>query len=167
MEKDKKKGVGILGEKGRAYCEATTVHGFAYWVAAPTTPEKIFWVCVVLTGFTCAGLIVDSAIRDWIENPGDTGIETFTMESNSKLSLHCQIDNTLRISFLQPITEVDYPALTFCNPDGYDTGEYVRTVFNNFAFKESTDVGANSESQKLRGAFDGYIGEVAANVWSN
>ena len=36
----------------------------------------------------------------------------------------------------QPVTEVNFPAVTFCNPYGHDTGEYVRAVFNNFEFPE-------------------------------
>jgi hypothetical protein len=36
------------------------------------------------------------------------------------------------------VQDVDFPAVTFCNPQGHDTGEYVRAIFNNFAFLEET-----------------------------
>ena len=68
----------ILPAQGKAYCEATSIHGFAYWVGAPRILERIFWVCVVIAGFTCASLIIHAAITDWIEYPGTTGIQTFS-----------------------------------------------------------------------------------------
>jgi hypothetical protein len=34
------------------------------------------------------------------------------------------------------VQEVDFPAVTFCNPRGLDVGEYVRAIFNNFMFLE-------------------------------
>ena len=75
----------LVGWHAKAYCEATTVHGFAYWVNAPRFVERIFWVAVVVTGFTCASLIISAAVRDWQENPGVTTIKTF---SRVDLNLH-------------------------------------------------------------------------------
>lgn len=65
----------------KAYCETTTIHGFAYWVSAPRLLEKLFWAIVVVIGFTCAGLIVTSAVKDWNENPGVVIINTFSKVS--------------------------------------------------------------------------------------
>ena len=61
-----------------AYCENTTVHGFAYWVSAPRAAEKLAWVAVVIAGFAAGGSIVASAVRDWIVNPSVTTIDTFS-----------------------------------------------------------------------------------------
>jgi hypothetical protein len=62
----------------RAYCEATSIHGFAYWVAAPRLLEKLFWVVVVIIGFVCASLIINKAVDDWQKHPGVVKINTFS-----------------------------------------------------------------------------------------
>ncbi len=79
----------IVPAQGKAYCENTSIHGFAYWVAAPRISERIFWVCVVLFGFTCASLIIHTAITDWIEYPGTTGIDTFAKVYLMYLNPNC------------------------------------------------------------------------------
>ena len=71
----------VLSAKGKAYCETTTVHGFAYWVSAPRFLEKVFWVLVVVTGFSLASMIVHAAVVDWMDNPASTGIQTFSKVS--------------------------------------------------------------------------------------
>ncbi len=52
----------ILWSHCREYCESTSIHGFAYWVAAPRLLEKLFWVCLVATFGTFAALIIRQRI---------------------------------------------------------------------------------------------------------
>ena len=60
----------VLSRTGREYCENTTVHGFAYWTGRTKYPsERLFWVLVTLIGFSCAGMILNTTITDWIEYP--------------------------------------------------------------------------------------------------
>ena len=50
--------------------------------------HRLFWVCVVAAGFTCAGLIIRTAVADWMDDPGVTAIETFsTVRIHSTLRL--------------------------------------------------------------------------------
>ena len=49
-------------------------------------------------------------------------------------------------SFSKPVTDIPFPAITLCNEQGLDTGEYVRNVFNNLAFTE--DEGSKSVALK-------------------
>ncbi len=56
---------------------------------------------------------------------------------------------------------MDYPAITFCNPKGYDTGEYTRAVFNNFAFSEKEPPTDSSKSKPLRDAFSDLINDIS------
>jgi hypothetical protein len=51
------------------------------------------------------------------------------------------------------VQEVDYPAVTLCNPRGHDTGEYVRAIFNNFVFleKRKTKLSERWEECKAKG----------------
>ena len=71
----------------KSYCESTSVHGFSYWISAGTkydkiccapfiilmvlgsVTEKIFWIFVVIAGFSCASILVAGAIVEWITNP--------------------------------------------------------------------------------------------------
>jgi hypothetical protein len=32
-------------------------------------PERVFWIAVVLSGFTCGSVIVSGAIKEWINSP--------------------------------------------------------------------------------------------------
>ncbi len=82
--KEKKSVPGIISEHARTYCETTTVHGFAYWTSAPRLPEKAFWVALVIAFMTCAGLIIGTAVKDWIEDPVATTIKTFSKVHFSK-----------------------------------------------------------------------------------
>jgi hypothetical protein len=72
----------------RAYCETTTIHGFSYWVTASRLLEKLFWMSVVLTGFICASLIINTAVDDWTKNPGIVTIKTFSKVSVVKFTKH-------------------------------------------------------------------------------
>jgi hypothetical protein len=68
----------LLKRQAKAYCETTSIHGFTYWVNAPRFIEKIFWVAVVLTGFTVASVIISASIDDWQKNPGIVTVNTFS-----------------------------------------------------------------------------------------
>ena len=46
------------------YCEATTLHGFAYLISAPRIIEKFVWSCVI----AC----LHEAIVDWTQHPTAT-----------------------------------------------------------------------------------------------
>ncbi len=59
---------------------------------------------------------------------------------------------------------MDFPSVTFCNPNSYDSGEYVRAVFNNLAFHEEKPVTDESKSKPLRDAFKDLFEEMATNV---
>ncbi len=74
----------ILEDHTRAYCEATTIHGFAYFVKAPRLVEKLFWVAVVISCGSYAGYIIASAVQDWTDNPTATFIRTFSKVLRAK-----------------------------------------------------------------------------------
>ena len=62
---------------------------------------------------------------------------------------------------MQSVLDVDYPAVTFCNPAKYDTGEYMRAIFNNFAFSEAeTTKKADYKSTNLRKTFKEFLGSL-------
>jgi hypothetical protein len=57
------------------------------------------------------------------------------------------------------VHEVDFPAVTFCNPRGHDTGEYVRSIFDNFDFLNTTEF--QTDSDRLKELFAPFLTAVA------
>jgi hypothetical protein len=57
---------------------------------------------------------------------------------------------------LQHVQDVDYPAVTLCNAKGHDTGEYVRSIFNNFVFLEEL----TNKSSNLKNMFQPFLDDV-------
>ena len=53
-----------------------------------------------------------------------------------------------------PATDLPYPAITICNKNGYDVGEYLRAVFDNFEY--SCKDGDCEKSSLLRSHFPEY-----------
>ena len=94
--------------------------------------ERAFWVVVVLIGLLIGLLMVSAALKNWSDNPEKVAIKTFS----------------------QPAREVPYPAITICNPNGYDVGEYIRAVFDNFEF--TCEKGKCDKSKLLREDFPGF-----------
>ena len=116
------------------YCQSTTIHGLQYWISAGTLAERILWIGIVCTGFASAFTLVSSAIRHWIEVPSKVAITTFSM----------------------PATQVHYPAITICNQNGNDVGEYLRAVFDNFQYACTEHSGDCERTQLLRSHFPAY-----------
>ena len=52
-------------------------------------------------------------------------------------------------TFSMPVTEVEYPALTFCRPN-LDAGDYTRAVFNNLHFVDECKDCSSQKGDKLR-----------------
>ena len=44
-----------------AYCDSTSVHGFAYLPDPRHMSERVFWGCVIITGLTLASIIINQA----------------------------------------------------------------------------------------------------------
>jgi hypothetical protein len=56
---------------------------------------------------------------------------------------------------MQAVQGVDFPAVTLCNPNGHDTGEYVRAIFNNFEFLEKNVM--PTKSARLKKMFKSFL----------
>ena len=75
----------------RDFLESSTIHGLNF-LSKTRSNVKIFWVLVVVTGFSGAGIIIYQSFQDWHENPVTTTLET------------------------RPITEITFPKVTVCPP---------------------------------------------------
>ena len=78
-------------ESVRAYLESSTVHGLVY-ISSTRRLARLFWILVVMAGFTGAGYMIYQSFDGWAESPVKTTIETL------------------------PITEITLPKVTVCPP---------------------------------------------------
>ena len=79
-------------EEVRSFLESSTIHGLAYISTVKRKILKLFWVLVVLGGFTGAVVLIYDSFQSWAESPVKTTIETL------------------------PITEITLPKVTVCPP---------------------------------------------------
>ena len=90
---------------------------------------------MLLSSLSVGLVLVSAAVKNWADNPEKVAIKTFS----------------------KPAKEVPYPAITICNPNSYDVGEYIRAVFDNFEYSCKMDKCAKSRS--LRTDFPGFSDE--------
>ena len=75
----------------KEFLESTTIHGLTY-ISLTKKYVRLFWIIVVIAGFTGAGIMIYQSFQDWEENPVKTTEETL------------------------PITEITFPKVTVCPP---------------------------------------------------
>ena len=98
----------------RKYLESSTVHGLIY-IATTKKYARLFWILVVIAGFTGAIILIYKSFQSWEESPVATTIET------------------------RPITEITFPKVTVCPPkDTYTDLNYHLTKINNISLENDT-----------------------------
>ena len=75
----------------KLFLESSTIHGLTY-VSTTRRLTRIFWVMVVLGGFSCALYLIHESFQSWTESPISTNIETL------------------------PIRKIRFPKVTVCPP---------------------------------------------------
>ena len=75
----------------RAFLESSTIHGLTY-ISTTRKYAKLFWICVVVSGFTVAGFLIYQSFQAWAESPIKTTIDTL------------------------PIEDITFPKVTVCPP---------------------------------------------------
>ena len=78
-------------ENIRNFLETSTVHGISY-ISTTKKYVKVFWILVVIGGFTGAGVLIYNSFQSWNESPVKTTIET------------------------HPISKITFPKVTVCPP---------------------------------------------------
>ena len=73
------------------FLDTSTIHGLSY-IAANKGLVRLFWISVVIAGFTGAFILIQQSFSSWADSPISTTIET------------------------RPITEIDFPNVTVCPP---------------------------------------------------
>ena len=84
----------------KLFLESSTIHGLSY-IASTEKLIRLFWIFVVITGFSGASFLIYQSFQSWADSPIVTAIETF------------------------PIEEVRFPKVTVCPPkDTYTNLNY-------------------------------------------
>ena len=73
------------------FLESSTIHGLSH-ISTTRRLIRLFWMFVVLTGFTVAAVMIQQSFSSWADSPISTTLET------------------------RPITEIDFPNVTVCPP---------------------------------------------------
>ena len=81
----------------KEFLETSTIHGLFYISSAPSKRSKIFWLLVVIVGFSSAFYLINDSYNDWQASPIATSIST------------------------HPISELDFPTVTVCPPEDSNT----------------------------------------------
>ena len=84
-------------EVAREFMESSTIHGLVY-IATKKRLIRLSWICVVIAGFTGAGVLIHQSFSSWASSPISTTIETL------------------------PISDLDFPNVTVCPPKNSFTG---------------------------------------------
>ena len=80
-----------LKESVEEVLESSSIHGLVYWSTTKRL-TKLFWILVVITGFSGAGFLIQQSFQSWQDGAIKTTIETL------------------------PISEVRFPNLIVCPP---------------------------------------------------
>ena len=79
------------------FLESSTIHGLTYISIKNKRFDRIFWMLVIMMGFTGAGILIYRSFESWNESPVKTTIET------------------------HPIAEITFPKVTVCPPKNTNT----------------------------------------------
>ena len=80
-----------MEQQFKEYLESATVHGLVY-IANTRRLVRLFWVCVVIFGFSAAFMLIYESFQSWAESPVSTTVDTL------------------------PITKLTFPKVTVCPP---------------------------------------------------
>ena len=75
----------------KQFFESSTIHGL-YYISTARRWSRLFWMLIVLVGFSGAGYLIHVSFLNWVQSPITTTIETL------------------------PISQITFPNVTICPP---------------------------------------------------
>ncbi len=69
-------------------------------------------------------------------------------------------------TFSYPATNLTFPSITLCKNNGYDIGEYLRAIYDNFQFACDDEEGCE-RTERLREDFPAFASNGADNELAN
>ena len=102
------------------FLESTTIHGLTY-ISTTRTLVRVFWIIVVIFGFSTASFLIYQSFQAWEDSPVSTTIETL------------------------PISKLRFPKVTVCPPkDTYTDLNYDLMMLQ----KKELDSGSRTRSKR-------------------
>ena len=124
-------------ESIRTFLESSTIHGLTY-ISTTRNYVRLFWVLVVVSGFTGAGVIIYQSFQSWEESPVKTTLET------------------------RPITQMVYPKVTVCPP------KHTYTILNYYlGLTENMTIDNSTRKELAEYALEVIQDQVYEEVMSN
>ena len=94
------------------FLETSTIHGLNF-ISTTRKYSRLFWILVVLAGFTSAAYLINTSFQSWADSPIKTTVETL------------------------PIKEIKFPKVTVCPPrNTYTDLNYDLILAENFTLTE-------------------------------
>ena len=62
-------------EHFKSFLDTSTIHGLS-WISSTNRTSRLFWILVVITGFSGAGYLIHESFYNWDQSPITTTIET-------------------------------------------------------------------------------------------
>ena len=59
----------------KEFLQSSTIHGLVY-IATNRRVARLLWICIVISGFTGAGILIQQSFSSWEESPVSTTIES-------------------------------------------------------------------------------------------
>ena len=101
-------------ENIRHFLESSTIHGLNY-ISRATKYVRLFWILVVIAGFTGAAFLIQTSFQNWSDSPITTTTE------------------------ILPISQITFPKVTVCPPkDTYTDLNIVLDMMNNMTLDNYT-----------------------------
>jgi len=98
----------------KLFLESSTIHGLTY-ISTMRRLTRLFWILVVLGGFSCALYLIHESFNSWADSPITTTIETL------------------------PIRKITFPKVTVCPPkDTYTDLNYDLILANDITLSDET-----------------------------
>ena len=108
----------------RTFLETSTVHGLSY-LSTTRKHIRLFWIIIVVSGFSTAGYLIHQSFQTWAESPVKTTVETL------------------------PITEITFPKITVCPPRNTYTDLNYDLMAINVSLTEYADNNSSTESSEV------------------
>ena len=104
----------------KSFLESSTIHGLTY-ISTGKKCVRLFWILVLISGFTAAGFMIHRSFKDWDESPVKRTIET------------------------RPIKEIKYPKVTVCPPKN----TYTNLNYDLVLMQHNTDIDSKIRKELL------------------
>ena len=115
------------------FFESSTVHGLSY-ISSTRKYARIFWIFVVLAGFSTAGYLIQESFQSWADSPVKTTVETL------------------------PMSEITFPKITVCPPKNTFTDlNYDLMLAENVSLADPVAVSQGDNDTNMTVEFD-YFG---------